>query len=179
MRGCIWCGKELVGLQKKYCSRKHKNNSRHPKISSFDFKDKNNHNWAYLAGLFDGEGCIDIPRGKNESLSLRIHIAVCHEKMIRRLFNEFNGAYFCQSNQDIRWKILWRWSLGGWRAKYFLRKILPYSIIKKEQILLAIKFPFGKCGIPISEQMNSERLWIRNKIKEYKEDNQSRGLHKY
>lgn len=111
--------------------------------------------WSYLAGIFDGEGNINIrskPRkaidyrnGKeviwNRSL-LQMCIANTKLTLMKWLIQNFGGVYYTVKHDEIRnWKDSYIWKPKGQaNMKKFLLGILPYSLIKQEQIKLALLY---------------------------------------
>lgn len=101
---------------------------------------------AYIAGFFDGEGCISIHKGKiygksiNPYHRLTIHLANINENIID-YFVDFFGGYK-RTNYKCRGKErpCHYWVISTQKAANFLKLILPYLKIKKEQATIAIEF---------------------------------------
>jgi len=100
---------------------------------------------AYLAGLFDGEGCIHIaknkprPKGKNPYHKLMICIANTNKEIINYLYNTFGGRV----NNNIPRKNeqpCQSWFFYSQYAKVFLKMIFPFLRIKRKQAKIAIVF---------------------------------------
>jgi len=97
---------------------------------------------SYLAGLFDGEGCVYIAhhkggRGGNHSYTkLRMIISNTNKEVIDWLLAEFGG--WCQmfdcSKKNPKWKTRYNWWIEGDRAKQLLMLIYPHCIIKRAKI---------------------------------------------
>jgi len=100
----------------------------------------------YLAGLFDGEGCIHI--GKRKSgvwlplYFLNVCMVMTQPELIYALAEQLD-AHTVVHKHDI-WKPgrrrAYSWSLDGSHAKNFLIGIYDYLNIKKEEARLAIIF---------------------------------------
>lgn len=96
----------------------------------------------YLAGLFDGEGCVNFTiRGKSKQLIIRVTIVNTDENILKILNAQFGGMMTVKQNpKQPTWKtfraITWR----GDMAEEFLKLIEPYSIIKSNQIKLALEY---------------------------------------
>lgn len=90
---------------------------------------------AYLAGLFDGEGCIYI-RSQNNSFSLAVSISqhVKNQALIHRVKRLWGGrCYHGKKHIALEW--------SGNKARPLLEAIFPYSCgEKKPQIRLALRF---------------------------------------
>lgn len=100
--------------------------------------------WAYVAGIFDGEGCVDIynatqaKASKSPSFMLRASIAQKDGKIMNWLVEQFGGNVQMSRKQEKYY--IYRWDIRSQAAKKFLEGILPYSIIKRKQIEFAIEF---------------------------------------
>jgi len=104
-------------------------------------------NWSYLAGLFDGEGCISICPRKDKhgdnAFIFCIQITNTNTTLMKWLIEHFGGVYYSQDGKSRKpnWKPSYRWRVKG-RAneEEFLLGVLPYLVIKKEQAKLALEF---------------------------------------
>jgi len=103
---------------------------------------------AYLAGLFDGEGCIHIAKPKTTSgysYSLTISIHQKHSETVKKVHHCFGGNFNECKNGTYTWQC------QGAEAGNVLRLVLPFLIEKKEQAELGIDFletfnyGVGKC----------------------------------
>jgi len=101
---------------------------------------------AYFAGLFDGEGCVSsqIPNRANRPSAART--VVCQVIMIDKEAIEALAAAFGGSvlNRDMtKWnrnaRPTFQWSVSGQIALGFMKAIFPYSLVKREQLELAIQ----------------------------------------
>ena len=103
--------------------------------------------WKYMAGLIDGEGCIDAPlfrdkRVKNEPLYIRPRIRVtlseCSFPVLDCIKTNHGGSILKRTTDNPHWNDSATWSLEGAKLRPFLQNIAKHLIIKKEQALLAI-----------------------------------------
>ena len=102
-------------------------------------------NRAYIAGLFDGEGCVKLYARKRKSdpstyspeFSLTVEISNTNKKVFMPYKNKYGGSIFSRTGTNGP---IYIWSLWSNVAKHFLLDVLNYSIIKRNQINLAIKF---------------------------------------
>ena len=104
---------------------------------------------AYLAGLFDGEGCIRINRAMSKKTlatmeratpdyDLAVHMTnQCLE--VIEPFKENWGGYVYANKRDNR-KICFQWILYGRKAEEMIRLLQPYLIIKREKAILALEY---------------------------------------
>lgn len=97
----------------------------------------------YTAGLFDGEGCVDIykatsPKGsKSISLMLRVNIVQKDGRIMNYLQDNFGGYVSVDKHNG---HYIHRWDIRSKKAKDFLSLIYPFVIIKKEQVRIALEF---------------------------------------
>ncbi|MDE2232911.1 MAG: hypothetical protein KGJ90_02150 [Patescibacteria group bacterium] len=98
---------------------------------------------AYAAGIFDGEGYVDIYKAtqskasKNPSFMLRVVISQKDGKVMNWLQKNF-GGYVHRYRRNSNY--IYRWDIRSQAAFNFLTQILPFSLIKKAQIQLALDF---------------------------------------
>jgi len=101
----------------------------------------------YLAGLFDGEGCVHIahqnpnkPLGRlSPTFGLRVIYCLTHEEVIRQISEQLGYGYCKLRKNNARWKDAFQVQICGARAGAFLRSIYPYLIVKREEVELALK----------------------------------------
>lgn len=121
--------------------------------------------YAYLAGLFDGEGHITLTKSKPGKDALRKHVcnngvttyrpARCEswqfllnigitstdKRLIDWLETTVGGTHYTDKRQRQNWKPAYRWRLLGRSAQErTLLAIIPYMILKREQACLALDF---------------------------------------
>jgi hypothetical protein len=103
----------------------------------------------YMAGLFDGEGCVNISRcsritrgNKHTQIILRCFIVNTNQEILRFLKLKFGGSLSAplSLNKERGWKPFCSWKLCYDKAAKFLEWILPSCFIKREQIILALDF---------------------------------------
>ena len=103
--------------------------------------------WIYLAGLFDGEGCLCISthnrsKGKQKCWELRAQICMCDYDVLAWIHRNVGGTLRLVrlSKKNIKWRDAWQWSLKGSQVYYFCQKLLPYMKIKNRQAKVAMEF---------------------------------------
>lgn len=93
----------------------------------------------YIAGLFDGEGCIGVYRNGKKTPHLRTQLTqnknAVVTKMFESLVDRFGGHF---SEQKTTHGVKYNWQLSSHKAARFLADILPYLILKKEQAKIAV-----------------------------------------
>ena len=106
-------------------------------------------NDAYLAGLFDGEGCVTysnklvLRKGKKKPYPywrIVLEISMTHEETIKTIHEMFNCGTVrpraAASHQNLP---QWRWRCCHRDALQCARRLVPYSITKKEKLESIIK----------------------------------------
>lgn len=99
--------------------------------------------FAYMAGIIDGEGCLRFSRhdhrtGMAPSFLPRVDIANTNEIICRRLQFAFGGSVYVEKRKAGK-KKCWRWVAQGEMAYDLLKLLFPYLVIKKAQALLLIE----------------------------------------
>ena len=107
------------------------------------------YSWKYIAGLVDGEGCIDM----QASVHPRDGVLYCRprfrmslsgksgEEMIPQFIANFGGNFDSKDRKfdNPNWLPVFTWCLTGKVAmRKFLQNIVNHTVIKKEQIKFAI-----------------------------------------
>ncbi len=131
---------------------------------------------AYAAGIFDGEGYVDIYKAstskmsKSPSFMVRVIISQKDGKVMNWLQDNFGGSVLL-SKRDRNY--IYRWDIRSQAANRFLSFIYPFVLIKKEQVKLALKFEERKGkyletlkGFQGFRQLSDEEIKWRNEIKE-------------
>jgi hypothetical protein len=111
----------------------------------------------YVAGLFDGEGwCrVQTPGMNTEgvqtsgalkrdfpSYQIVAGIAMTHKPMMRLIHDQFGGTLHGDNHyrrKDPKNRTIYRWHCSSKKAEAFFTAILPFLVIKKDQVELALK----------------------------------------
>lgn len=93
----------------------------------------------YVAGYFDGEGCVDAT-SKDGNVYPRAHINSTDYFVLKEFKAKFGGTFFPLKGRDPKHKPAYRWVVQGRRALEFFEMIKPYSIAKLPQIDMALNF---------------------------------------
>lgn len=94
---------------------------------------------AYAAGLFDGEGSINIDKPRtNKGYSLKVSVAQITPQAPAWLKTRWGGS--TREYATRKGKPLYTWAAVSMCASGFLSDIAPYLLIKQNQALLAIEF---------------------------------------
>ncbi len=123
----------------------------------------------YLAGFFDGEGCICIthyirPVTGTSIFQLKATVSNLNFDVLKLIKDNFGGGLTKKGKDGC-----YRYYSSSKTAANFIARILPYLIIKKEQAELAlefqkvlrIKYQKGQKNIALSEN----ELGIRKRFK--------------
>jgi hypothetical protein len=104
-----------------------------------------NEKWAWLAGLFDGEGCIGFGRQSNnkELVTIRMMVGVTHQPtmvVVERMLEEAPIQFSSTTQRCKSGSMMYKVSVASWRGVFDLvTRLAPYSVTKKERMLLAQK----------------------------------------
>lgn len=102
----------------------------------------------YLAGFFDGEGCIRAVLAKDKKNAAGLHIFITNTYLpILTLFEQkFGGTTSLRNISNPKHKAAYQWRMSSRKEiKNFLQQIEPHLIEKKEQAILALEY----CDLPI------------------------------
>ena len=115
---------------------------------------------AWLAGLFDGEGCVWSRWPKRANVLTEIKMT--HKKTVERVNELFPGRMVSGnlSRGAFGKKDQWRWSLDTLGTKKFLTLILPYLVTKKEEakiVLLLCEQPSREARDVLAARLKASR----------------------
>ena len=105
--------------------------------------------WAQLAAYIDGEGCIailmkDRKQGRWDwrAFDLVIRVTNTDHRLPNWCHERFGGKLKLAYKKNYRkaYKACFNWEVYGKSCTDILRGILPYSVIKKEQIAIALEY---------------------------------------
>lgn len=99
---------------------------------------------AYCAGLMDGEGCITLTRDSESNYRLRIKITSTDYSVLEWLQEHFDGYIHLSRKKSKNNKEVWDWVCKVEDQVMFLFGILPFTIIKRAQIIEALNYYFEK-----------------------------------
>jgi hypothetical protein len=102
---------------------------------------ENASNIAYLAGLFDADGCASsyVQRNKKSNKTVQVHcceIAMTNKEVIHWVKNlvGFGNIHYRAKVGGMGKKPQWRYRASHRLALKFANKILPHSIVKKGKL---------------------------------------------
>jgi hypothetical protein len=93
---------------------------------------------SYVAGFFDGEGCISIHRQINKYLGYYFRVIIGQsgdrgEQICEWLKANFGGVVHIKKQS-------WTWEMSSCQACEFLKQIYPYLKIKKDRADIVFEF---------------------------------------
>ncbi len=107
------------------------------------------HLLSYLAGVFDGEGCVSITKKKQRLdmyhayYSIYLQVQMC-DKEIPTLFQcVFGGSlsvHTYNGKGKENWRPKWSWSMSDRKTEEVMKDLLPYVILKRPQLEVALHF---------------------------------------
>lgn len=118
----------------------------------------------YIAGLFDGEGSIGIyyRQKTKDRFHLRTQFTNNKDKNTQKLMTWLMDKFGGNLSEQITLSgnIKYNWQLNSDKAVYFLQKIKPYLIFKKDQAIIAINWQKQR---PKPIRDNRGRIQVRRK----------------
>lgn len=118
---------------------------------------------AYIAGFFDGEGCVRIKQANQGGNSYYViaHITNTNESILKDVEKLFGGKTRMQErgkNKDV-----YNWCVTSSEAVDFLKTLSPFLKEKKEQAELAIYFHEHKEKMPpiVKEEHYKKMMWLK------------------
>lgn len=96
--------------------------------------------WAYIAGILDGEGCITYNQNQRGRRYPKISIGNTHQGLVEWLRMVLGGSTYYQDRSDRPgWSDCWLWVHSSGAAVYaILSKCLPYLLVKRDVALGAL-----------------------------------------
>ena len=137
---------------------------------------------AWAAGFFDGEGCVIVEISKEKrcrhGFRTALHATVtqtslpCLELFLKRFGGSIKTSD-AKTPNGRRWAVQYTWVVRNENAAIFLREIQPYTVVKREQINVALKYPltapngkkYGNLGNPIPDDVQDFRVAIAYELR--------------
>ncbi len=122
---------------------------------------------SYIAGLFDGEGCISICKSKARNhYTLRAQVSMANEFIPTWLHSCFEGSVSLRPRIGENWKDMWAWIVCAKKAVVFIKAVIPYLILKKPQAEIALQFQesiseWGRNQFTLRNKLTEEELSVR------------------
>ncbi len=112
---------------------------------------------AYCAGLFDGEGCVLLKKDK-DNYALRIKISSTDYPVLDWLKEHFGGSIIVKHKGGDNRRKSWDWYCSSKENMNFMFGILPYLIIKKDQVIESIEY---LCSIQEGGKLTEDEIRLR------------------
>jgi hypothetical protein len=132
---------------------------------------------AYIAGFFDGEGCIHISltRGRHSHCRYRccLYITIGQKRPAVLYWIQKTLGYGLIQNKGPRCGYQWRLQNGRRGRLHFINTILPYTHVKTKELKTGLQFlkTVSYIGCRISNKDYQLRLKLRKKLQELKHEN--------
>jgi hypothetical protein len=91
----------------------------------------------YLAGLFDGEGCVTFTHTRiKNGVAPYTHVSISNVRpqVLRLVQKQYGGSIRTIHQKNPRARVSYNWLLPRGGEKRFLEAILPHSVIKRNLI---------------------------------------------
>ncbi len=88
----------------------------------------------YAAGLFDGEGCVSFYKTKDYYNPV-LTIAMTHREVLGECAARWGGTVHAYPQKSTN-KTMYHWRMFGKKAVGFADDILPFLIVKREEMLI-------------------------------------------
>jgi hypothetical protein len=128
-------------------------------------------NSAYVAGFFDGEGCVMCGlRGGRHIPHITVSLGSTNLEILQELQSAFGGRINASKSQKAHYKKAWNWQLIRHEEIFaFLELIQPFVRVKKPQVdaAIACKEAFANIrGQIMPESVLLARLALRVQLTE-------------
>ena len=132
--------------------------------------------WAYFAGILDGEGSIMLihhfPRvgnNKYEFWQPTVRVSNTDERLIYWLQERFEGSHIFLRNNRPQQRDAWAWQARTAEISHILEGAMPYLILKWEQAEIVLEYCathkyVGRRGHP--PEMVARRRKMAERLKE-------------
>jgi hypothetical protein len=144
------------------------------KWGSKDDMDNSELSLAYIAGLFDGEGCISIDKASKQGkdhprFQLHTTIHLREGDVLKQIQKIFGGSLRPNKIRNPNHALTWRWRLSSKKAMYFLKCIYPFLCFKRKQAYFGLHFQqlMTDCGGARTENealIQEDHYWLMRDI---------------
>ena len=126
--------------------------------------------WKYIAGLIDGEGCLDVQITNGLYVRPRVRIGMAdNAKLVLHILQTNHGGFISgRESKNPNWQSSTCWELVGYATVCpFLRNIQNHLLIKHEQARFLLWMQNNLKGKHVSEEI---RAIVRDELKAMKRD---------
>ena len=124
---------------------------------------------VYVAGFFDGEGCVRIERVRN-FFFISVQVTGTHKQTIYELRDQYGGCVVAMKVRSVHHNQAYKWRITNRGAAAFLEDVLPFLRQKRIQAIMAltlqeqISLNAKKGGIPLSKDTIRARAELKKLI---------------
>lgn len=127
---------------------------------------------AYLAGLFDGEGCISFSlreqasaKSVSPNLQTIVAVAMTDRATVELFHQRWPGTFgkVSRARFPSHWRTQWRWVLMAADIIPFLEEIRPFLRLKRPQAELALRY-YAEAEPRVRFRKVSEEESIRRRL---------------
>jgi len=124
---------------------------------------------AYLAGIVDGEGTVNIAFIKTSGeYRARLYVVNTSYALIEWIKARFGGLVYKRISKNEKWKPKYEWVMPVSRKDTkLLKQLIPYLVIKKQQagLVLELIATIGNPGRKLTQETIAKRkeLFEKNK----------------
>lgn len=126
---------------------------------------------AYLAGVFDGEGCVSVSIQKKNTCLLSVSVAMTDRQAVNLFFEVFGDSFKIRNDDTKKGKskTVYTWKIHNAESAGALEVFSKYCRVKKDVSKkgyeLALRFFAGKAGRSCSVEEKNARLALMLDIK--------------
>jgi hypothetical protein len=125
---------------------------------------------AYLAGLIDGDGCLQLRRHTNTkfpSFEPALFIASSDRFLLEAVASSWGGHIRAKKGSVLSRKTPYEWYLGGAKAIALLRDLRPHLILKSDRAAILLDY-WDNCrkrsNVPPTPEMVANRLALSQRL---------------
>jgi hypothetical protein len=112
----------------------------------------------YLAGIFDGEGCVTASISKIGRGAIECKVAMTDLATVQLFQDRFPSYILSEKPKTERYSTLYRWAVAGRPALPFLREMATRCGLKRKAIIPAIEYFESINGRRTSHEVKLRRL---------------------
>lgn len=119
-------------------------------------------NIAYLAGFFDGEGCMWLAMRRASRPSLMVAVVNTDRKPLREFKRRWGGSIHPIVDHRPRHKprIVWRWAVSGASARRLVVALRRHLVIKAPQATLWLRAYAEICSRAKGDRKRGRERWF-------------------
>lgn len=123
---------------------------------------------SYIAGFFDGEGCISGDDSKNSYCVIHLSITNTNEKPLQLVKTLFGGNIYTRVHKKKRkdgtpYKTTYKYRISGTGALSIVKVLIPYLIVKRAQALEVMRMAYTMRGNQ-GNRLTLDEIEIRKEV---------------